>query len=66
MATLRIRRYDEPGPPEEVVIDKATAKRLKHIRTRYINNVRHFIFIDPATAEVYAQPVEGGVNAKGD
>lgn len=54
--TLRIRRADEAGEPEEVRLDKQIAKRLQHLRTKWYGNVEYHYFIDPKTEEVYAQP----------
>jgi hypothetical protein len=54
--TLRIRRHDEEGMPEEVRLDKRTASRLTFLRTQWYGNVEHHVFRDPKTEEVYAQP----------
>ena len=54
--TLRIRRHDEVGTPEEVKLDKKIAKRLDFLRTQWFGDVEYHVFRDPQTGEVYAQP----------
>ena len=52
----RIRRYDESGPPEVVVVDKKIVERARYNGdARWYDEQCMIVFVDPKTKEHYMQ-----------